>query len=90
MKVGFTGEGLYSRRQDCLHIEVEDQGPGFDPTSVPNPLAPENLLRTSGRGILYIDNFMDVRDYRFENGRGTILVMEKRIGADAGREETTL
>jgi serine/threonine-protein kinase RsbW len=32
--------------------EVEDQGPGFDPALVPDPLAPENLEKASGRGLL--------------------------------------
>jgi serine/threonine-protein kinase RsbW len=42
-----------------LHIRVRDQGPGFDPETLPDPLAPENLLRSSGRGIFLIRNFMD-------------------------------
>src|SRR5688572_10511407 len=40
-------------------IRVRDEGPGFDPASLPNPLAPENLLKASGRGIFLIRNFMD-------------------------------
>ena len=42
-----------------LSIRVRDQGAGFDPTEVANPLAPENLLKSSGRGIFLIRNFMD-------------------------------
>ncbi|MCH2211069.1 MAG: response regulator [Fuerstiella sp.] len=38
---------------------VSDQGPGFDPSSLPDPLDPENLLRTHGRGLMLIRNFMD-------------------------------
>ena len=40
-------------------MRVLDQGPGFDPDSVADPLAPENLLRSSGRGIFFMRSFMD-------------------------------
>jgi len=42
-----------------LMIRVRDQGDGFDPETVANPLDPENLLKSSGRGIFLIRNFMD-------------------------------
>ena len=42
-----------------LTISVRDQGEGFDPEQVANPLATENLLKSSGRGIFLIRNFMD-------------------------------
>ena len=42
-----------------LSIRVRDQGEGFDPETVANPLEPENLLKSSGRGIFLIRNFMD-------------------------------
>ena len=42
-----------------LLIRVRDQGEGFDPESLTNPLDPENLLKASGRGIFLIRNFMD-------------------------------
>ena len=40
-------------------IRVRDEGEGFDPEEVADPLAPENLLKSSGRGIFLIRNFMD-------------------------------
>src|SRR5688572_17766543 len=40
-------------------IRVRGEGPGFDPSTLPDPLAPENLLRASGRGIFLIRSFMD-------------------------------
>jgi serine/threonine-protein kinase RsbW len=65
---------------DCaeLLIRVRDQGEGFDPEEVADPLAPENLLRTSGRGIFLIRSFMD--DVRVEraSGGGTEVTMIKR------------
>jgi serine/threonine-protein kinase RsbW len=42
-----------------LAITVRDQGAGFDPEEVADPLAPENLLKGSGRGIFLIRSFMD-------------------------------
>ena len=40
-------------------IRIADEGQGFDFDNVPNPLAPENLMRTSGRGLFLIRSFMD-------------------------------
>jgi serine/threonine-protein kinase RsbW len=45
--------------KDCLAIVIEDEGEGFHKQEVPNPLAEENLLRHSGRGLLLIEAFMD-------------------------------
>jgi serine/threonine-protein kinase RsbW len=42
-----------------LMIRVRDQGEGFDPDTIADPLAPENLLKSSGRGIFLIRRFMD-------------------------------
>lgn len=42
-----------------LAIRVRDEGEGFDPETIANPLDPENLLKSSGRGIFLIRNFMD-------------------------------
>src|SRR5512139_2445385 len=42
-----------------LAIRVRDEGGGFDPEEIPDPLAPENLLKASGRGIFLIKSFMD-------------------------------
>ena len=40
-------------------VEVFDEGEGFDPGAVANPLDPENVLKSSGRGIFFMRNFMD-------------------------------
>jgi len=42
-----------------LIVCVRDQGNGFDPTAIKDPLSPENMLRASGRGIFLIRQFMD-------------------------------
>jgi serine/threonine-protein kinase RsbW len=44
---------------ESLTIAVRDQGSGLDPATLPDPLAPENLLKQSGRGIFLIRAFMD-------------------------------
>src|SRR5437660_265014 len=43
---------------DTLRIQIQDEGRGFDPQKVEDPLAPENRLKTSGRGIFYLKTFM--------------------------------
>ena len=45
-------------------FRIADQGTGFDPASLPDPLAPENILRGSGRGIFLIRAFMDEVHFR--------------------------
>src|SRR5687768_9887381 len=43
----------------AIEIRVQDEGIGFDPASVPDPVAPENLLKADGRGIFFMRSFMD-------------------------------
>ncbi len=54
---------------------IEDEGEGFDVNSIPDPLDPENLFKTSGRGVLFIYNIMDEVKY---NERGNRLTMVKK------------
>jgi serine/threonine-protein kinase RsbW len=49
----------FERTPRDLVITIRDQGRGFDQQRVADPLAPENLLKTSGRGIFLIRSFMD-------------------------------
>ncbi len=52
-----------------VRIEVEDEGDGFDPAALTDPTEPQNLMRSSGRGVFYMRHFMD--DVTFEpGGRG--------------------
>lgn len=62
-----------------LSIIIRDEGPGFDPAKVSDPLNPQNLMKTSGRGIFYMRTFMDRVDYEFDPSRGTSLVMLKDL-----------
>jgi serine/threonine-protein kinase RsbW len=54
---------------------IEDEGEGFDVAAIPDPRDPENLFKTSGRGVLLIYNIMDQVEY---NERGNRLTMVKR------------
>lgn len=61
-----------------LVITVADHGHGFDPDKIPDPLAEENLLRTSGRGIFLIRSLMDEVHFR-QLDPGTELTMVKHL-----------
>jgi len=76
--------------EDTVVIQVRDQGKGFDPSEVGNPLDPENLLKPDGRGIFYMNRFMDAIEYNFGTGGGTLVTMRKRMvmcGPRSGEEE---
>jgi len=62
-------------------VTVGDQGPGFDPTTLPDPTDPENLEKISGRGLLLMRSFMDVVEF---NDVGNQVKMTKRRKAPAG------
>lgn len=61
-----------------LRVEIRDQGAGFDPDSEPDPTAGDNLLKTSGRGLLLIRAFVDEVTYRYEEGRGMVVTLSKK------------
>lgn len=65
-------------KQEARFI-IEDEGEGFDVNSIPDPLDPENLFKTSGRGVLFIYNIMDEVKY---NQRGNRLTMIKKADND--------
>jgi serine/threonine-protein kinase RsbW len=66
-----------------LAIRIRDQGEGFDPDQVANPLDPENLLKSSGRGIFLIRSFMDdVQLSRAPEGGMEIRMVKKVQPAD--------
>ena len=74
------------RCDDEVVIRVEDEGEGFDPQRVEDPLAPENLLRPNGRGIFYIEKFMDGVEWDARGGGGTALTLRKRVTLEAESE----
>lgn len=62
-----------------LIIRVQDEGEGFDPEEVADPLAPENILKSSGRGIFLIRSFMDDVQLTRGDERGMQVRMVKKV-----------
>ena len=60
-------------------IHILDEGQGFDLSSVPDPLAEENLLKSSGRGIFLMRTFMDEFEVHRGQSGGAELIMAKRL-----------
>jgi len=60
-----------------LTVKIADEGEGFDIEHLPDPLAPDNLLRSSGRGIFLIRSFMDEFQIRRLEGGGVELTLVK-------------
>jgi serine/threonine-protein kinase RsbW len=65
--------------QDKMIIHVMDEGKGFKLSDVPDPLAEENLLSTSGRGIFLMRTFMDEFDVVSGRTGGAEIIMSKKI-----------
>ena len=78
-------ENLDSEMQELSEqkkeVFAEAKGEGFDVNNVPDPRDPQNLLKTSGRGVLFIYNIMDEVKY---NERGNRLTMIKRGEPNVG------
>jgi serine/threonine-protein kinase RsbW len=62
-----------------FEITVHDQGPGFNPNDVPDPTKDENILKTSGRGIFFMRNFMDLIEWSTEPVGGTKVRLLKKL-----------
>jgi serine/threonine-protein kinase RsbW len=67
------------RAADRLTIVIRDEGEGFDLSALPDPLAEENLLRQSGRGLLLIQAFMDELEVHRGRPQGTEVRMVKYL-----------
>ena len=66
---------------------IGDEGPGFDPHAIPDPRAPQNLEKPSGRGLLLMQTFMDEDRY---NSRGNVVTMVKRRRPPSAPIESTM
>jgi serine/threonine-protein kinase RsbW len=62
-----------------LVVRVVDQGEGFDPQEIADPLAPENILKSSGRGIFFMRSFMDDVTLRRASEGGMEVRMVKKL-----------
>lgn len=67
------------RSQNRYQITIADEGEGFDVESLPDPLAPENLMRTSGRGIFLMRSFMDEVQIRRRDPAGMEVTLVKYV-----------
>jgi serine/threonine-protein kinase RsbW len=64
---------------EALKISVADEGAGLEPDKIPDPLAPENVMRTSGRGVFLMRHYMDEVHFR-QLTPGTEITLVKRRG----------
>ena len=77
----------FERTDQNLVITIRDQGRGLDLGKIPDPLAPENLLKTSGRGIFLIRSFMDeVEIHPSQTGTEIKLIKHVHANARGGKE----
>jgi serine/threonine-protein kinase RsbW len=64
---------------DSIEISVHDEGEGFNPQDVPNPTETENIMKSSGRGIFFMRNFMDDVEWLIRPEGGTTVRMRKKF-----------
>jgi serine/threonine-protein kinase RsbW len=64
-----------------LVVKVTDEGEGFEPQEVADPLAPENILKSSGRGIFFMRSFMDDVELKRAPAGGMEVRMVKKLAA---------
>lgn len=64
------------RDGDLLVFETRDEGEGFDPETLPDPLAKENLMKTSGRGVFLMEEYADEVEY---SDGGTKLTLKFKV-----------
>jgi serine/threonine-protein kinase RsbW len=74
LTVGFDTTG------EAIVISIADQGGGLDPATVPDPLAPENVFKQSGRGIFLIRALMDEVRFRMLQPGTEITLIKRRSG----------
>ncbi len=63
------------RREKVLIVKVKDEGKGFNPHTVPNPVHEDNLLRESGRGVFLMHQLMETVSFN-ENGNEVTMTMK--------------
>ena len=71
---------------NCIRITVTDEGDGFDPDGLPDPVSAEHLMDASGRGVFLMHQLMDDVQYEFPERGGTTLTMMKQVRA-AGADD---
>ncbi|MEE4312225.1 MAG: ATP-binding protein [candidate division KSB1 bacterium] len=78
-------------KNDEMIITVQDEGKGFDVDEIADPLAPENLMKESGRGIYIVRTLMDDTRYTL-NDKGTLvrIVLKKKSKKNEKKESESL
>lgn len=71
----------FTTHDDYLKIVIRDEGKGFNPQKIADPLKPENLLKDSGRGIYIIRALMDKVTFRFNKGGTEVTLVKRKKGA---------
>lgn len=61
---------------DRITVYVKDEGEGFDPDQLENPLDPENILRENGRGIFILKSIMDKVEFDFSKGGTEVKIVK--------------
>ena len=64
---------------DGIRITIVDQGEGFDPAALPDPVSKEHLMNSSGRGVYLMEQLMDEVTFEFPAEGGTTLTMVKML-----------
>jgi serine/threonine-protein kinase RsbW len=63
-------------REDAIRLEVTDEGPGFDPSTVPEPIRPEQLDEATGRGLYLIRQLVDAVEFN-ERGNSICMILRR-------------
>ena len=71
-------EITFEDSSEAFEITVRDHGTGFDVDEIPDPTNPENLLKSNGRGILFMNAFMDEITWTTHQGGGMVVRMVKK------------
>ena len=72
-------EVRFSLNHTRLRITVSDQGTGFNPEKLANPIDDENLLKEVGRGLFIVENFVDEVKFKRSKSGGTIVEIVKNL-----------
>ena len=68
----------FSNSTEIFEMTVRDFGPGFNVEEIPDPTDQENLLKSNGRGILFMNSFMDTVEWENASDGGLVVKMTKR------------
>lgn len=74
----------FALRDEGLEVKIADQGAGMDPDSIADPLAPENLLRSSGRGVFLMRAIMDEVHFRQLDAGTEVTLIKHKLTREAG------